>query len=70
MPSKYSKKHPFIVRQKQDAALPYKQHWKPSPPQEMCSNCGVKRTPNPLYITIKCRCGGSFQRLKETQNVK
>ena len=63
MPSKYKSKLAKPVC-KQDATLPYKRHWKPSPKKEICTNCGYER----LYIESyhsKCSCGGTFQTMKQ-----
>lgn len=63
MPSNYASKRKkrFVDKQKQDAALPYKQHYKAPPEMEMCSNCGRERTKGDYWRYSKCYCGGTFQ---------
>lgn len=64
MPSKYANKHKPPPRiEKQDAALPYKAHWRSPPPTEVCSNCGRTRpVPEGIKGWGKCWCGGTYQR--------
>lgn len=58
MPSKYKNKLAKPI-EKQDASLPYKQHWKSKPIQPVCTNCGRKGVINSNYS--KCYCGGTLQ---------
>ena len=58
MPSKYKAKIPKAI-EKQDACLPYKSHWKPSPKFPYCTNCGRQGLLKSNYS--KCSCGGTLQ---------
>lgn len=63
MPSKYKakdQKKRYNI-QKQDAVLPYKQHYKPPTELEMCPNCGYTRPKYNHTKYSKCFCGGTFQ---------
>ncbi len=62
MPSKYQEncKRNEIKIEKQDASLPYKQHYKSPKEMEMCPNCGYEMSKG-LINYSKCHCGGTFQ---------